>query len=653
MRGLVPPRASYFVASAGQPRVRRPRDIVIAVVGLLLIIWVVVTLDSNPSWDLAFTALVQSSPEWVASLLSVGYALSLVYALVVIGAVIAGGRERRATLRDLTIVALVAMVLTVILSLWVNGSWPYVFPEVDLQDPTPRFPVMRMAVVTAILVVVSPHVARPLRRFGWLAIATAGIAAVGLSYGSPSHVTGSFGVGLLSAGLLLVVAGSPSGYPDPDAVAEALRFLGVGNGGLEPAPIQTWGVVRFVGRDEGGSEFDVKVYGRDAFDSQLAAKMWHTLWYRETDRVVSYSRLQAVEHEALMTLIADRAGVSVPELLAVGSASPEISLIACSRHGPSLPEVEPERLTDDLLVETWSQLGRLHQRSMSHGALHARAVEVGPERPVITDFALASLAAEPADQASDVCELLFSLSSLVGVERAVGTAIDGLGTERVVAALPYLQLAALSPSTRRLSEKPKETITALRSKILDLTGADLPEPIELRRVTVRSLVTAGLVLLIAYAFLPALADVDYAEIWAVLQSADWALIVLALIVGHLQFIPQATATMFAVTTKLPFWPLLTLQTASQFISLAIPSAAGRVAMNAAFLHKFGIPIPVAVAQGAIDGFSGFLVQIATLIVVVLVGDVDLDLDIEPSEVRWGLVLAVLVLIVVGVVIVVL
>jgi uncharacterized protein (TIRG00374 family) len=163
----------------------------------------------------------------------------------------------------------------------------------------------------------------------------------------------------------------------------------------------------------------------------------------------------------------------------------------------------------------------------------------------------------------------------------------------------------------------------------------------------------GLLLLIATALIPALTSIDYAEIWEILQTADWAMIVLALIVGQTQFFPQATATMFAVPAKLPFWPLLTLQTASQFISLAIPSAAGRVAMNAAFLHKFGVSVTVAVAQGAIDGFSGFLVQVAILILALVVGDVDLDLDLDPSEVRWALVLGVLALIVVGVVVVVL
>jgi uncharacterized membrane protein YbhN (UPF0104 family)/tRNA A-37 threonylcarbamoyl transferase component Bud32 len=641
------------VASAGQTRVRRPRDVFSALVGLLLVAWSVVLFDSAPEWEQSLTDLVQASPQWVHMLLALGYLLGLVYALVVLGALIAGGSERRDALRDVLIVAVGSTAAVVLISFLLNDAWPYVLPEIDLESPIPRFPVMRVAIVTAMLVVVAPHVTRPLRRFGWLAIVTTSIASIGLSYGTPAQTIGSFGVGLVTAGVLLVIVGTPKGYPHPATVSTALESLGVPNSDLELAPYQAWGVVRFLANGDDGEPVDIKVHGRDAFDSQIAAKIWHTLRYRETGRAVSYSRIQAVEHEALMTVIAARAGVRVPDLAAVGTASSEIALISFRRFGTPLPETRAEQITDDLLVRIWSEVRILHAHSMSHGALRSGAIHVGPDGPIVTDFALGSLAADESDQGADIAELLFSLAVLVGEGRATRTAVEGLGKDQLVTALPYLQLPALSSATRHLAPKPKKLMAALTAQVAELTDTEIPEPVKLRRVSVRSLVMAVLLLLIASALLTAFTSIDYAEVWAVLEVANWTLIVFALIVGHTQFFPQATATMFAVPSRLPFWPLLTLQTASQFISLAIPSAAGRVAMNAAFLHKFGVSVTVAVAQGAIDGFSGFLVQAALMILILLVGDIDLDLAIDPAEVRWLLVLGVVVLIVVGVVVTIL
>ena len=99
--------------------------------------------------------------------------------------------------------------------------------------------------------------------------------------------------------------------------------------------------------------------------------------------------------------------------------------------------------------------------------------------------------------------------------------------------------------------------------------------------------------------------------------------------------------------------MLTLQTASQFVSLAIPSAAGRVAMNTVFLTKFGLPVPVALVQGSIDGFSGFLVQTAILILLLLFGDVELGIGIDPADVPWLLILGVVAVVAIGLVVAVL
>jgi uncharacterized protein (TIRG00374 family) len=624
-----------------------------AVLGLFLVIWATVNVDSISSWAQALTDLVQASPSWVNVLLEIGYASSLIYVVVVFAGLVMGGRERRPALRDLAIAGVTAASVVVILSFIINDAWPYVFPEIGLENPTPRFPVLRVAMVTAILVVVGPHVTRPLRRFGWLAIGATAIASVSLGYGSPVHIVGSFGVGLFCAGLLLAIVGSPRGYPDPDSVAAALSILGVQVSALAPAPYQTWGVIRFVGRDSDNGVVDIKVHGRDAVESRLVAKLWHTLWYRESSRTLGYSRLQAVEHEALVTLVASRSGVRVPHLAAVGSPTSEVALISFRGTGTALPELDSVDLTDDLLIETWDQVRLMHERSLSNGSLDTSAVHLGPDGPIITDFALGSLAADESDQATDVVELLFSLAVLVGEERAVGTALQGLGRERLVAVLPYLQVPAISPATRGLTEKPKNLMSSLSSQVTEVTGSALPEPVKLRRVTARNLIMAALLLLVAWALIPLITSVNYAEIWAVLESADWPLLILALLVGHTQFFPQATATMCAVQVKLPFWPLLTLQTASQFISLAIPSAAGRVAMNTAFLAKFGLPVPVALVQGSIDGFSGFLVQMAILILVLLFGDVDLGLDIDPADLPWLLILGVVILVVAGLVVAVL
>ncbi len=372
-------RASYFVSSDGQPRVRRPNDAFTAVVGLLLVIWVVIRIDSIAAWEQALIDLAQSSPQWVTTLFGFGYALGLLCVLGLIAALIAGGTERRPALRDLIIVAAGAAGLVVLLSLLISDVWPYVLPEIGLEDPAPRFPVLRVAVVTAVSLVVGPHVTRPLRRFGWFVIAATAVASVGLNYGTPAQALGSFGIGLFSAGLLLIIEGSPRGYPDPVMVASALASFGAPVQSLEVAPYQTWGVIRFMGRDVEGNEVDIKVRGRDAYDSQLVAKLWHTLWYRETSRAVSYSALGAVEHEAVVTSMAERAGLHVPQIAAVGSASSEISLISLKGTGVALPETPAPDISDDLLIDTWSQVRRLHERSMSHGSLSASADMWGPK----------------------------------------------------------------------------------------------------------------------------------------------------------------------------------------------------------------------------------------------------------------------------------
>ncbi len=79
-----------------------------------------------------------------------------------------------------------------------------------------------------------------------------------------------------------------------------------------PDPDQEWGVGRFAGVVD-GTRVDVSVYGRDASDAQLLAKTVRFLFYRDSGPTLALTRRQQVEHEAYLTLMADRAGARVPD----------------------------------------------------------------------------------------------------------------------------------------------------------------------------------------------------------------------------------------------------------------------------------------------------------------------------------------------------
>jgi len=116
----------------------------------------------------------------------------------------------------------------------------------------------------------------------WVVLATVVLSGLVIGLGLPSHVVGAVGLGLAVAGSTLVMFGSPHGYPNVAAVDEALRKLGILAQKLRLAPQQSWGVRLLVAEAPDGTSLAVKAYGRDAADSQLIAKAWRYLWYRDT-----------------------------------------------------------------------------------------------------------------------------------------------------------------------------------------------------------------------------------------------------------------------------------------------------------------------------------------------------------------------------------
>jgi uncharacterized protein (TIRG00374 family) len=83
--------------------------------------------------------------------------------------------------------------------------------------------------------------------------------------------------------------------------------------------------------------------------------------------------------------------------------------------------------------------------------------------------------------------------------------------------------------------------------------------------------------------------------------------------------------------RLRYIPVLMLQYAIQFIALTLPSTAARLALSVRFFQRFGVPPGTAISMGVIDSFSGFVVQVVLLLVILLSGLPGLTTPIRGSS----------------------
>ena len=157
------------------------------------------------------------------------------------------------------------------------------------------------------IVSLSPLLVRPLRRLGrWIiGLGVLGAAIVGVS--TPSGAIAAVLIGVAAAAGTRLAFGTSAGRPSLGDVAAALAQLGFA---LERSSVderQVGGVFHVRGVDDDGRPLLVKVYGRDAYDTQLVAKLWRTIWYRGSTLTWGRGRLHSAEREAFVTLLARNA----------------------------------------------------------------------------------------------------------------------------------------------------------------------------------------------------------------------------------------------------------------------------------------------------------------------------------------------------------
>ena len=156
-----------------------------------------------------------------------------------------------------------------------------------------------------------------------------------------------------------------------------------------------------------------------------------------------------------------------PPLAGFAAAEPGGFVLAyVAIEGRSLDGVDPEEITDEVLAGIWEQMAILRAHGIAHRDLRLANVFLAADGQVwMIDFGFSELAASDLLLATDLAELVTSLSLKVGPERAVAVAQEAVGPAALNEALPRFDPKFLSGATRTAIKENPQLIADVRSRI--------------------------------------------------------------------------------------------------------------------------------------------------------------------------------------------
>ena len=488
-------------------------------------------------------------------------------------------------------------------------------PASELSGLNAGYPVTQIAVAIAVAATALPYLSRPVHRLAWFLIAVAVLTAVSGGHALPVNAISSMAIGWgVAAGLHLAV-GSPLGLPSASEVTAWIADLNVAVRDITRPPRQAWGVEQFTGRDPAGEPVELAVYGRDASDARVLAKLWRFAVYRDSGPTLILDRLQQVEHEAYLTLVAGRAGVVVPDVLAAGRFGPsnDAALVTRVPAGHVLSEADGTRLTDGTMDEILLAVLRLRDARLAHGALGGDTIVVSDQGICIRNFRRASASAPASRLDTDLAAALAALAVRAGAERTAAAAVRVLHADAARGALVHLQRSALDPGTVAALKDHKDLLPRLREGLAGGAGIEVPKLAEAKRVSWANLLFAVGSLIGIWAIIGVLSDAG--DSLATIKSASWGWVALTFIFAQLPVVAEGWALLGAATGQLPFGRCVALETSNTFTAL-VGGDVAVFALRVRFFQRQGYDAEAAVSAGAIATTASWTVKSLLFLVAV-------------------------------------
>jgi uncharacterized membrane protein YbhN (UPF0104 family) len=593
-------------------RRRRGTDVGRLVVAILGVLVLGLLLTARQAFQASITEAVHPPAlglSWVFTALWIASSLGTVLLIIAMTLL----SHRLDVLRDGSIAAAFALGFCVAfqqlfgVSANLSAKTAVELPGVDLG-----FPVLLLAIVAALAFVALPFLARGLQRVLELVIALAFVSGLVHGVGLPFALLGSLAVGWGAAAAARLIFGSPTGLPSPADVGALVAALGLKVDAVVPAKHQDWGLARYDAHGDEGEPLLISLYGRDAQQSQLFAKLYRWALFRQDSAPFSFTRAQQVEHECYMTLLA---ATAAPErssvVLGSGMVGPERDGIVVTRRPPgrSLVALKEEGavLSDAALRSLCGLLRDLHAEGLAHQSIDPARLYVAGDQGGMSDFDRAQFHASVEAQGRDLAALMTSMAMLVGVERAVAATREVLGAEQLASALAFLQSpalpSALSAQLRR--EHHKALLKELRKAGAEAAEVEEPKVAEIHRISWTTLILVVGTLIGAWALIGVFLNV--ANSFSTIMNANWSWVIITALLSQLAYFGSALSTMGSVLAPLPYFPVVVLELSNTFSGLALGTPAV-MAARIRFFQKQGIDTSIAVSSGVLVSTASWIVK---------------------------------------------
>jgi undecaprenyl-diphosphatase len=623
---------------------RHPGDVIRAVTGVLVLVALAffATSDQVTRLEADVTRLLVDLPTVFRGTLEAARWLGSLPAVAVV-AVLALVFRRPRLARDAVVAGLLAELLAVALDVIVDRGAPADLVAGVVQRATTDiqgFPAPTTAVAAALAAAAGPYLSRTARRWSWVGVALAGVSVVHLGAHLPLDVLGGAALGWAVGAATHLAFGTPSVRPTTDEVTAALAEAGLGQVQVRIPSVDARGSTPFFATTESGEELFVKVVGREQLDADYLFKVFRYLRLRSLEDEAPFATAKrAVEHEAYLSLFAERTGVRTPPMVTVAPTADGGTLLAQRLvRGKGLDAGGPEALADDRLDDLWGQVAILRRHRIAHRDLRlANALLDDRGQAWLIDFGFAEGGASDRRLAQDVAELLASSSLLVGADRSVAAARRVLGDDAVTAAVPLLQPLALSGATRGAMKSHAGLLDEVRTGAA--CGTEPPPPERLQRVRPRTLAVLAALGLAVHVLLPQVGELGRTT--DAIRDANWGWYAIAALASAATYFMAAVGMQGAVARHLPLGRTAQVQLANSFANRLTPGAIGGLGVSERYLERTGLDRGEAVAGVGLNSGAGFVVHIAAMLVFLPIAGSHVG-DVHLPD-KWELLVAVVVL----------